>query len=233
LAVRFVDAGHPEQNLGPRYRVWVRNNSPIALGGAYQVTLVAANSPQLVGDWPQAGVTIPSMDPQMVLPVDIRLPAVANKLGRQADGQLVPFTHLHAIVDSHRDVAESNEANNGAILDRGTIFPVDPAAFSTEVTATSPGDVVNLAGEGFGPEPGQLLVTINGVSHQAEIQGWYDLGVSFKVPLVPVNSQVDAQIIVVRGDGAVSNPVEFDIAPQGWLQVAPEPALPLAPPPAQ
>lgn len=75
LAVRFVDAGHPEQNLGPRYRVWVRNNSPIALGGAYQVTLVAANSPQLVGDWPQAGVTnTPSMDPQMVLPVDIRLP---------------------------------------------------------------------------------------------------------------------------------------------------------------
>ena len=27
LAVRFVDPGHPDQKLGPRYRVWFRNNS--------------------------------------------------------------------------------------------------------------------------------------------------------------------------------------------------------------
>ena len=26
VAVRFVDPGHPEEKLGPRYRVWFRNN---------------------------------------------------------------------------------------------------------------------------------------------------------------------------------------------------------------
>lgn len=230
LAVRFVDPGHPEQDLGPRYRVWVRNNSLAAIGGPFNIALVAANGPQLLGELPQAGVTVPSMDAGAVLPVDIRLPSAANKLGRGPTGQSIPFSHLHVLVDSHRDVAENNESNNGAVLDRGQIFPVDPAAFSTDVTVASPGDLVSLAGEGFGPEPGQLLVTLNGVTQQAEVQGWYDLGVYFQVPLNALNAQTAAQVMVVRGDGAVSNPIDMDLAPQGWVQQPlANPPLPPAP----
>ncbi len=228
LAVRFVDPGHQEQNYGPRYRAWVRNNSPVAIGAPFNVTLVAANGPQLVGQLPQAGATIPAMDANSVMPIDIRLPLEANRLGRQADGTVVPFSHLHVLVDSHRDLAENNETNNGAILDRSTIYPVDPAAFSTDVTAASVGSMVSLAGEGFGPEPGQLLVTVNGQTQSAEVHGWYDLGVNFKMPNFNVQQAADAQIIVVRGDSAVSNPVELDLAPQGWLQEA---VLPPAPAP--
>jgi hypothetical protein len=240
LAVRFIDPGHQEQNLGPRYRVWVRNNSPVAIGAPFNIALVAAMGPQLMGELPQAGATVPNMDPNSVTPVDIRLPMTANRLGRQADGTAVPFSHLHVLVDSHRDLAENNEANNGSILDRTTIYPVDPAGFSTDVTAASPGSMVSLAGEGFGPEPGQLLVTVNGQTQQAEVHGWYDLGVSFKMPSFDLSQSAEAQIIVVRGDSAVSNPVELDIAPQGWLQEAelppapvpgaPEPELPSLPP---
>jgi len=139
----------------------------------------------------------------------------------------MPFSHLHILVDSHRDLAENNEANNGAVLDRGTIFPVDPAGFSTDVTAASPGSMVSLAGEGFGPEPGQLLVTVNGQTQAAEVAGWYDLGVYFKVPDFNLAQSTDAQIIVVRGDSAVSNPIELDLAPQGWLQEAQLPPAPV------
>ncbi|HET6422907.1 MAG TPA: hypothetical protein VFG20_04445, partial [Planctomycetaceae bacterium] len=227
LAVRFVDPGHQEQNLGPRYRVWVRNNSPAAIGAPFNVTLVAAMGPQLMGELPQAGATIPNMEPNSVTPIDIRLPLAANRLGRQADGAVVPFSHLHVMVDSHRDLAENNEANNGTLLDRTTIYPVDPAGFSTDVTAAQAGAMVSLAGEGFGPEPGQLLVTVNGQTQQAEVHGWYDLGVNFKLPDFNLAQAADAQIIVVRGDSAVSNPVELDVAPQGWLQDAQLPPAPV------
>ncbi len=227
LAVRFVDPGHQEQNYGPRYRVWVRNNSPAAIGAPFNITLVAANGPQLLGELPQAGTTVPSIDANSIVPVDIRLPLEANRLGRQADGTLVPFSHLHVLVDSHRDLAENNEANNGAMIERGAIYPVDPAAFSTDVTAASPGSMVSLAGEGFGPEPGQLLVTVNGQTQTAEVHGWYDLGINFKVPDFNVGQSAEAEIIVVRGDSAVSNPVELDLAPQGWLQEAQLPPAPV------
>ncbi|MDP1799262.1 MAG: hypothetical protein Q8K78_17335, partial [Planctomycetaceae bacterium] len=227
LAVRFIDPGHQEENLGPRYRVWLRNNSAAAIGAPFNVTLVAANGPQLAGELPQAGTTVPSIDANATVPVDIRLPLNANRLGRAADGTVVPFSHLHVLVDSHRDLAENNEANNGAILDRGTIYPVDPAGFSTDVTAASTGSMVSLAGEGFGPEPGQLLVTVNGQTQAAEVHGWYDLGVYFKVPDFNLGQAADAQIIVVRGDSAVSNPVELDLAPQGWLQEAELPPAPV------
>jgi len=227
LAVRFVDPGHPDQDLGPRYRAWVRNNSPAAVGAPFNVTLVAANSPVLpAANVLQAGVSVPSIDAGEVVPVDIRLPFAVNRMNSTPDGHRIPFSHLHVLVDSHRDLAELNEENNGAALARGDILPVDPAAFSTDVSAAAPGNLVSLAGEGFGPEPGQLIVSISGVPQQAEVYGWYDLGVYFKVPSMNAGGAIDAEVLVVRGDGAASNPVTLTIAPQQQLTEAPLPPLP-------
>lgn len=227
VAVRFVDPGHPDQDLGPRYRVWIANNSATAVGAPFHVTLVAANSPTLQGgDLIQAGVTVPSLDARETVPVDIRLPAAANRLGSTPDGYRIPFSHLHVIVDSHRDLAEVNEQNNGAVIARGDILPVDPAAFATDVTAAAPGTMVSLAGEGFGPEPGQLIVVVDGIQQQAEIHGWYDLGVHFKLPGLKLAGPTVADILVVRGDGAASNPVTITLAPNQFLAEAPLPPLP-------
>jgi len=227
LAVRFVDPGHPDQDLGPRFRVWVRNNSNAAIGAPFNVTLVAANGPTLPApNVVQAGVSVETIDPNEIVPVDIRLPAAANRMGMSPDGHRVPFSHLHVLVDSHLDVAETNEANNGAAIARGDILPVDPAAFSTDVSAASPGSMVSLAGEGFGPEPGQIIVSIDGVQQQAEVFGWYDLGVNFKVPAVQLAGAREAQVLVIRGDGAASNPVMLTLAPQFQLGEAPLPPSP-------
>lgn len=226
LAVRFVDPGHKDEQLGPRYRVWVRNNSRAAIGGPFNVTLVAANGTELAGELPQAGVTVPEMDADTVLPIDIRLPFDANRMNVLATGQPTPFTHLHVLVDSHRDLQENDEANNGAILPREDILPVDPAAFSTDVTAAAPGSLVSLAGEGFGPEPGQVIVTIDGQQAQAEIFGWYDLGVHFKLPNIPVSGATPIDLLVIRGDGAASNPVTMSLTPQQLLGEAPLPPAP-------
>ena len=54
LAVRFVDPGHPEEKLGPRYRVWFRNNSDRRSTQPFNVMLFAGNDDQLTADLPAA-----------------------------------------------------------------------------------------------------------------------------------------------------------------------------------
>jgi len=214
LAVRFVDPGHSEEKLGPRYRVWLRNNAESELNKEVDVTLFASEDKELSDQVVQAGVRVPSVPANETIAVDIRLPAEANQLVTNDEQDRVPFRYLHAVVDSRNALKEANEENNGSLLSRADIFQVDPAAFSTNVTAAAPGSVISLAGEGFGPEPGEVIVSIGEKEYPAEVRGWYDLGIQITVPDIDVNSAEKAEVLVVRGDGAASNPVPLDIAPE-------------------
>ena len=101
---------------------------------------------------------------------------------------------------------------------------VDPAAFELEPTAAPAGGEVLLAGEGFGPEPGQVLVHLGNIEMQAEIHGWYDLGVQLVLPNLPLAGPTEADIIVIRADGAAANPLEVTITPPqegGGLRLLP------------
>ncbi|MEK6257453.1 MAG: hypothetical protein AABP62_02440 [Planctomycetota bacterium] len=220
LAVRFVDNGHPEQNQGPRYRVWARNNSPVQIVNPFSVLLLASNEQTPTVELPQSGVVIPSMDIGETQVLDIRLPLAANRLGTTPEGHRVPFTYLHTLVDSHQQIPEAFEDNNGFVLLRKDILPVDPAAFSTDLTASTPEGLLTVAGEGFGPEPGQVIVSVYGQQVQAEIHGWYDLGIRFTVPNFELTQPVDAEVLVVRGDSAVSNPLTVRLAPKELIEEA-------------
>ncbi len=145
--------------------------------------------------------------------VDVRLPMEVLDMGRDASGDPVPFGTLHVIVDADREISEVFEGNNGADLARERVLPVDPAAFELEPTMAPGGGEVLLAGEGFGPEPGQVLVHLGNVEMQAEILGWYDLGVRLALPALPLAGPTDAEIIVIRGDGAAANPLQITITP--------------------
>ena len=101
------------------------------------------------------------------------------------------------------------------VLPVGDILPVDPAAFAAESDTLAAGSMTSVAGEGFGPEPGQVVVFVKGLELQAEIHGWYDLGVRFEVPKLPLAAATDAEIVVVRGDGAVSNTLSVTLTPPG------------------
>jgi hypothetical protein len=91
---------------------------------------------------------------------------------------------------------------------------VDPAAFELDPAAAVTGSQVLLAGEGFGPQPGQVLVHLGNIELQAEIRGWYDLGVQFVLPNLPLAGPTPADVIVIRADGAAANPLEVTITPQ-------------------
>ena len=213
LAVRFVDPGHPEQQTGPRYRVWCRNNSTTRIGVPFNILLLAATSDQANSNLPQAGVRVTDIDAGEILPVDIRLPIAANQMIRSAQNHLMPFSHLHVLVDSHNEIPEALETNNGAVVLREEILPVDPAVFTTDALTAQAGSVVTVAGEGLGPEPGKVLVQVDGQTHDAEILGWYDLGVQLRLPNLTLDQAKDASLVIVRGEGTAANPVATTIAP--------------------
>jgi hypothetical protein len=213
LAVRFVDPGHPDENLGPRYRVWFRNNGSLPITQPFNVMLFAANNERLAADLPQAGVRVTSIDAGDVQSVDVRLPVEVYAMRRDAQGNPLAFSVLQVLVDANREVAEATEVNNGATLAPAEILPVDPASFELQPVAARPGEEILLAGEGFGPQPGRVLVQINGREMDGEILGWYDLGVRWTLPKLALAAPVEADVVVIRGDGAAANPLKVTLTP--------------------
>lgn len=214
LAVRFVDSGHAEEELGPRFRVWFRNNSVVDINQPFNVMLLASNSREAVAGVPEAGTRVDNIAAGQIQTVDIRLPFAASTLSTDADGNQVPFEQLHVLIDSHREIPEAFEENNGSVVARVDVLPVDPALFSADSDVVFSGGMVNLAGEGLGPEPGKVLMSLNGMNFEAEIYGWYDLGVRVQLPELPLLDAADATFVIVRGDGAASNPIDLQLAPQ-------------------
>ncbi len=212
LAVRFVDPGHPDEKLGPRYRVWLRNNGNKAITRAFDVRLFATPGEQLVQNAPQAGVRVTAIEAGDTQSVDIRLPFEATDAAPGAGGK-PPFQYLHALADANREIRDANPANNGARVTTADVLPVDPAAFETDPKAVAAGGELVLAGEGFGPEPGKVIVHLGNIEMEAEVLGWYDLGVRLKMPDLPLAEATKADLVVIRGDGAAANPVAVSVNP--------------------
>jgi hypothetical protein len=122
------------------------------------------------------------------------------------------FPKLGVMVDTRNEIEEQTKENNGMALERDKILMVDPAVFAADAKQATMGQTVNLAGEGLGPEAGQVLVRVGSLELQAEIEGWYDLGVQIKLPSLPLAGEAKAELVVVRGDGAMANPIALKLA---------------------
>jgi len=227
LAVRFVDPGHPEENLGPRYRVWFRNNSDRPIENPFNVMLFAGNDNKLTAELPRGGVRVNSIEAGDTQSVDIRLPIETATMWRDAEGKPAPFQVLHAIVDANREIEDAALTNNGAAIPRDEVLQIDPAAFEADPARLVTGGEIILAGEGLGPQPGQVLVNVAGRELQAEVLGWYDLGVRVNVPQIELSEPTPAEVIVVRGDGAATNPIKITLTPgQAGPTLVPPPPVP-------
>ena len=201
LAIRFVDAGHPEKDLGARYRVMFRNNSDQDINKPFNILLLAGDSSPHT-ESPYAGFQIETMEAGETKSVDIRLPLVSE-----------PYKTLHVLVDSHKDIAETEESNNGTSIKIADILPVDPVLFGSEDQLVAAGSKMSLAGEGLGPEPGRVIVHAAGLEWEAAIEGWTDLGARIEIPALPLADHTPAEIVLVRGDGAVTNPLSVTMTP--------------------
>ncbi len=174
---------------------------------------LASNDPQLLAGLPQAGVRVRAIAANDTQSVDIRLPVEVNAMGRAPDGSPIPFSNLHVLVDANREIPDIYPTNNGAALAREEILPIDPASFEIDTKSAAAAGLLIIAGEGYGPQPGQVMVHLGGVEMQAEIAGWYDLGVQFKMPSLPLASPAQAELVVIRGDGAAANPLPMTVMP--------------------
>ncbi len=210
LAVRFVDNGHAEKELGPRYRVWVRNNSRVDIKQGFDVMMMASMDDKMAEALPHAGSRVAAIKAGETISLDVRLPFAATSMGHDLAGAPMAFNKLHVIADARNELKEINRKNNGAVVARTSILPVDPALLNVEKTAAA-GSEISLAGEGLGPEGGKVIIDIAGTETEGEIQGWTDVGARVKLPNVAINGATDANIVMIRGDGAATSPVSIKL----------------------
>jgi hypothetical protein len=119
-----IDAGDPAKNLAPAYRVWFHNNSTVDINQPFDVALLASKDDQLSQGLPYASVRVDSLAADETTSVDIRLPIAAMTMGT-ADGQPAPFAYVHTIIDSQKELVETNKANNLSVDSRDDIPAVE------------------------------------------------------------------------------------------------------------
>jgi hypothetical protein len=115
-----IDAGDPTKNLAPAYRVWFHNNSTVDIDQPFDVALLASSDKALSAGLPYASVRVDSLAADETMSVDIRLPMAAMTMG-SSDGQAAPFAYVHTIIDSQKELVETNKANNVSIDSRDDI----------------------------------------------------------------------------------------------------------------
>jgi hypothetical protein len=105
---------------GPAYRVKFRNQGTAA-AGKFEVAVVAGLDGQLTADAPRAVVDVNSLAAGQSGEVTLRLPQSALKMPGAVDGKPAVFTHLFVAVDLMNTVAETDETNNTAVVERAAV----------------------------------------------------------------------------------------------------------------
>jgi hypothetical protein len=118
-SIRQLDAGDTSKNLAPAYRVWFHNNSTVDIDQPFDVAILASTDQQLAEGLPYAAVRVDGMAADETTSVDVRLPVEAMSMG--GGDQAAPYSFLHTIVDSQRELVETNKANNLSVYAREDI----------------------------------------------------------------------------------------------------------------
>ena len=118
--VRMVDNGDPSRQIGPLYRVSLRNVGSTPVDHDFNVALIAADDADLNGNLPTSESRVHPTNTDAVINVDVRLPATAFSMGPDKHSE---FSKLFVFVDSQGEVTDANRDNNVAGLDRTNVQP--------------------------------------------------------------------------------------------------------------
>jgi hypothetical protein len=121
LEVRQLDRGDLARNLGPAYRVMLRNRTGEAVVQPFNVGLAASFGRVPAADSAYAVERATGLEAGETLRVDVRLPAAAYYLGHNAEGQAVAFSWLTAVVDSHQELPDVDRQNDFLTLHRSEV----------------------------------------------------------------------------------------------------------------
>ena len=104
---------------GPAYTVKFRNQGTDA-ASKFQVGVLAGMDDKVAADAPRGVVEVKSLAAGQSGEVTLRLPQAALKMNG-TDGRSTPFTHLFVVVDLTNTVAETDESNNSAVVERASL----------------------------------------------------------------------------------------------------------------
>jgi hypothetical protein len=90
------------------------------------------------------------------------------------------------------------------------ISPVD-ALFGESLMQVPVGATVNLQAPGLGTTPGQVVVQMDKISLPAQVSTWTNDGVTTTLPMIGLNGNVTADILVVRPDGSLGTSVKVEL----------------------
>jgi len=121
VEVRQLDRGDASQQLGPAYRLTIRNRTGLAVSQPFNVALGGALGRELTEDSAISVIRVNRLEAGQTLAVDMRLPLKAFNLGVNADGRAVTFNWLIGVVDSHQEVEQTDRDNDYQQLDRNQI----------------------------------------------------------------------------------------------------------------
>jgi hypothetical protein len=119
MKVELIDGGDG-QNMGPTIRVAIRNNGYAPAEG-FDIALVVTNGQDPSPRFPFVNQRVDRVEAMNQKIVDIRLPAVASRMHKTADGQVEPFTTLFVALDAQQEIQEQSKQNNTARLDRSEL----------------------------------------------------------------------------------------------------------------
>ena len=119
-----IDAGDPAKNLAPAYRVWFHNNSTVDITQPFDVAILASTDGKLAPGLAYSNVRVDGLAADESTSVDIRLPVAAMSM-KDSDGQTAPYAFVHTIIDSQKELVETNKTNNLSCDSRDEIPAVD------------------------------------------------------------------------------------------------------------
>jgi len=105
---------------GPAYKLKFRNQSLQAVG-SFHVAILAAVDGKLAADAPRAVVEVSGLQADEAGEVTLRLPASAMRITMETNEQPREFTHLFIAVDASNRIAELDETNNLAIVEKAAL----------------------------------------------------------------------------------------------------------------
>jgi hypothetical protein len=125
VGLQLVDNGDIAEQIGPRYRVWVRNNGSTAVHTEFKIAILAADGEQPKPESPNVTGRVSSIEAGQTIAIDLRLPLAALVMSRDTHGNPAPFSKLFVWIDSAQEIKESSETNNATMMARGEIPLVD------------------------------------------------------------------------------------------------------------
>jgi hypothetical protein len=182
--------------------------------GPFDLVLAAGIDGKFQPILPQTSERVAALTPGQTLTFDLRLPVESLSMAYPGQSEPAPFSTLFVLVSDSQDLLGNTRIEQLAALPRTRVPMVDLALVNPADSIVPSGATLTLAGEGFGFEAGNVVLSLPGLDLQTQVIGWGPGSVQVKLPQLPLAAGTLGKLVVTRGDGQ-SAPLPIKLIPAG------------------